>query len=136
VIPGAPVPIPDHDTRSFWEACHEGKFLIPQCRSCKTLRWPPGPVCPSCRSDETEWVSASGRGRVYSWVVARHPANPTMADAVPYIVGLIELDEGVRVVGNVCECDPADVEPDLAVELFFEEAADGLRLPNFRRAAE
>lgn len=60
-----------------------------------------------------------------------------MAESVPYAVGLIDLDEGIRVVGNVQDCDPNELSSDLPVELVFEDVADDdLRLPNFRRAAE
>ncbi len=136
MIHGAPLPSPDHDTKPFWDGCREGKFLIPRCRICGTARWPPGPMCPVCRSDETRWALATGSGQLYSWVIVHHPANAEMAESVPYAVGLIALAEGIRVVGNVHGCQPEELVDGLRVELFFEEAADGFRLPNFRRAGD
>lgn len=132
MIGGAPLPLPDPDTKPFWDGCDEETFLIPTCSACRAERWPPGPMCPECQSMDTEWHPATGRGRLYSWVVVHHPANPEMADSVPYAVGLIELDEGIRVVGNIHGCGPDELVTDLRVELFFERAADGSRLPNFR----
>lgn len=131
MLKGMPLPIADLDTQPFWDGCREGRFLVPRCRSCGELRWPPGPMCPACQAQETEWLPASGQGKIYSWVVVTHPVAEVLVDQVPYVVGLIELAEGVRVVGNVEGCDPATVVPDMPVEIFFEDVG-GLRLPNFR----
>jgi uncharacterized OB-fold protein len=89
-------------------------------------------MCPECQSTVTEWIESSGRGSVYSWVVAAHPVAEVLADQVPYVVGLIELEEGVRVVGNVVDCAPEEVEAGMAVEVFFEPCGEFL-LPNWRR---
>jgi hypothetical protein len=89
-------------------------------------------MCPSCQATETDWQEASGRGTVYSWVVAAHPVHPTLADQVPYVVGLVELEEGVRVVANVTGCEPEEVAAGMPVELYFEDVAAEVRLPNFR----
>jgi uncharacterized OB-fold protein len=129
-----PAPIPDLDTKPFWDGCLERRFLVPTCADCKAPRWPPGPLCPVCRCERTVWVDASGRGTVYSWVVVTHPVHPVIADQVPYVVAVIELAEGVRVVGNVAGCSPDDVTPDMPVELYFEDVADGFVRPNFRAA--
>lgn len=133
MLKGMPLPQPDLDTQPFWDGCQEGTFLVPRCRSCRATRWPPGPMCPECQSSETEWIESSGRGTVYSWVVATHPVHEVLVDQVPYVVGLIELEEGVRVVGNVEGYPPDEVEAGMLVELFFEEV-EGIRVPNFRKS--
>ena len=133
MLKGMPLPRPDLDTQAFWDGCAEGRFLVPRCRACGATRWPPGPMCPECQSTETDWLDSSGRGTVYSWIVATHPVDPVLVDQVPYVVALVDLEEGVRVVGNVEGCDPGEVTAGMAVELFFEEVG-GMRLPNFRRA--
>jgi uncharacterized OB-fold protein len=89
-------------------------------------------MCPSCQATETDWREASGRGTVYSWVVAAHPVHPTLADQVPYVVGLVELEEGVRVVANVTGCTPDEVTAGMPVEVYFEDVDAEVRLPNFR----
>lgn len=132
VLRGMPLPRPDLDTQAFWDGCQEGKFLIPRCRSCQAFRWPPGPMCPECQSMDTEQVAASGRATVYSWVIVTHPVAEVLADQVPYTVGMIELAEGVRVVGNVIGCPPDEVEAGMPVELFFERVED-VNIPNFRK---
>jgi uncharacterized OB-fold protein len=135
MLPGLPLPLADHDTKPFWDGCNEGRFLLPRCAGCGTYRWVPGPMCPECQSCETDWIEWSGIATVYSWVVVHHPALPELVDHVPYVIALIELREGIRVLGNVAGCAPEDMRVDLQVELFFEEVAEGERLPNFRVAS-
>jgi hypothetical protein len=133
MLTGLPRPLVDFDTQPFWDGCREERFLVPTCADCGYARWPPGPMCPVCQSMQTDWVRSSGRGRVYSWIVATHPVDQVLVDQVPYVVAMIELEEGVRVVGNVTGCAPDEVVADLAVRLFFEPAGeDGIRIPNFR----
>lgn len=128
-----PRPAPDLDTQPFWDGCREHRFLLPRCEDCQSLRWPPGPMCPECQSMRTTWVPSTGRGHVYSWIVASHPVAEVLVDQPPYAVGMIELTEGVRVVGNVLGCDPDEITAGMAVELFFEPPEDdgGYPLPNF-----
>ena len=135
-LTGLPRPRPDFDTEPFWDGCQEGRFLIPQCTQCKHRRWPPGPMCPVCQSTDTEWIEASGRGRVYSWIVVTHPVDPVLVDQVPYAVAMIDLEEGVRVVGNVAGCEPDEIVAGMDVSLYFEDPnQDGIRLPNFQTAS-
>jgi uncharacterized OB-fold protein len=89
-------------------------------------------MCPFCQATETDWIEASGRGTLYSWVVATHPVHASLVDQVPYVVGLVELEEGVRVVANIDGCPPEDVTADMPVELYFEALHEDVRLPNFR----
>lgn len=93
-------------------------------------------MCPACNSLEWNTVESSGRGSVYSYVMPQHPPMPLME--YPYIVALIELDEGVRLVSNLCEIDPEDVEVGMAVEVFYQtfDTIDGndLVLHQFRPA--
>ena len=119
MLHGLPRPRPDHDTEPFWAGCREGRFL--------------GPMCPYCRATATTWVPSSGAGRLYSWVVVTHPVDEVLVEQVPYVVGLIDLPEGVRVVGTVVGGEPADLSAGEPMELFFEDAQDGMRLPSFRR---
>lgn len=136
MLSGVPRPRADLDSAPFWDGCREERFLLPTCASCGRARWPPGPMCPHCRSTETRWQETSGGGTVYSWVVATHPVDEALAGQVPYVVALIELPEGVRVVGNVLGCAPEEIGAGDRVELFFEDGAEGLRLPNFRRVEQ
>ena len=125
------------DSAFFWDGLREHKLLIQRCSGCGALRHPARPMCPACNSLEWETVESSGKGVVYSYVMPQHPAMPFME--YPYIVALIELDEGVRLVSNLCDIAPDDVEVGMAVEVFyqtFDSAAGGtdLVLHQFRPA--
>jgi uncharacterized OB-fold protein len=121
------------DTRFFWEGAKEHKLLLQRCGGCRSLRHPPRPMCPRCQSLDWDTIESSGRGVVYSFVMPRHPPLPWFDQ--PYVVALVELEEGTRFVSNLCHVDPADVRNGMRVEVFFEEfEPDGLVLPLFRPA--
>jgi uncharacterized OB-fold protein len=126
-----PVPSPDALTAPFWEASRRGALEVPACEACGHRFLPPGPCCPRCWSTRLALRAVSGRGRVVSFVVYRrtyHPATPA-----PYVVALIELDEGPRLISNVVGCAPEEVTIDMSLELRFEEAGD-FALPRFAPA--
>ena len=122
------------DSRFFWDGAREGKLLIQRCKGCGSLRHPPGPVCPSCHSFEWDTVQASGRGTVYSFVVMHYPEVPPFDHPNP--IGLIELEEGTRLVGQLVGIKPADVKIGQAVLVEFNTFNDGeMTLPQFRPVA-
>lgn len=125
-----PRPVMDQDTRFFWEGAAAGELRIQHCKACGVLRHPPRPMCTACNSLEWDWIVSAGRGTVYSYVVHHAPQMPGM-DA-PFVVGLIALDEGTRLVSNVIDVDPAAVTVDMPVEATFRDVGDGLVLPMFR----
>jgi uncharacterized OB-fold protein len=127
-----PVPYPDDQSGPFWEACSRGELVVQKCASCGRFRHPPRPMCPACRSMESSWERASGRGRVWSWVVAHKPVLPAFADRVPFNVAVIELEEGVRMIGNILDCDNEDIREGMPVEVTFEDVED-VSLPQWRR---
>ena len=129
-------PTPDADDAYFWEGVARKKLLLQRCASCGLLRQPPSPMCSACNALEWETLEASGRGRVYSWIASQHPTEP---DAAPRIVVLLDLEEGVRFVCNLVECDLDDVRHGLPVELTWAEYPSMNReepqiLPQFRPA--
>jgi uncharacterized OB-fold protein len=130
-----PLPVPDPDSAPFWAGCRAHRLLIQRCTACNAFRYPPGPVCPHCRARDSEWVASAGRGKVYSWIVVTHavPSEVYAAD-VPYVVALIELEEGVRIASNIVGCPPAEVRADMRVEVVFDDAAPGVTLPRFKPA--
>jgi hypothetical protein len=124
-------------TDAFWDATRERRYLVQWCGACVTPIFYPREVCPSCLSaDSLEWRESSGRATVYAVSVQHRPANPTMADRVPYAVALVEVDAGdgastVRVMSNVVNCDPQSIRVGDAVSLTWEELSDGRNLPQF-----
>jgi uncharacterized protein len=132
--PLRPVPYPDDESAPFWDACARHELVLQACASCGRFRFPPRVMCPLCQSMESTWVPASGRGRVWSWVVAHPPVLPSFSDRVPFNVAVIELEEGVRMIGNLFDVANEDIREDLPVEVTFEDVEEGVSLPQWRPA--
>jgi uncharacterized OB-fold protein len=126
----APTTTPD--TEGFWNGVRDHKLLIQRCAGCQALRHPPRPMCPRCYALAWDSIESSGRGVVYSFVMPRLPPCPWFEGT--YVVALVALEEGIRLVSNLCEIDPGDVTIGMPVEVFFEHFDDGLVLPQFRPA--
>ncbi|MEU7718343.1 Zn-ribbon domain-containing OB-fold protein [Streptomyces tibetensis] len=96
-------PVPDTDGAPFWEYAAQGELRVQACAACGEFRFPPRPCCPHCQSFESEWRPVSGRGRVWSYVVAHPPLLPDYAAQAPYNVVVVELEEAprIRLVGNL-----------------------------------
>jgi uncharacterized OB-fold protein len=130
-----PVPVSDPDSAPFWAGCCEHRLMVQKCAACGAFRYPPGPFCPHCRSHRAEWIRSAGRGKVFSWIVVTHPVpKDVYAGDVPYVVALVELDEGVRMASNIVGCAPSDVRGDMRVEVLFDDVAPGITLPRFKPA--
>jgi uncharacterized OB-fold protein len=128
-----PMPVPDAESRPFWEGCREHRLRIERCADCATARFPPASLCPHCRSGRSEWITASGRGTVFSWIVVRHPVPKDIyAPEVPYVVALVELEEGVRMPTNLVGCAPEAIRAGMPVEVVFEDVSADITLPRFR----
>src|SRR5206468_181305 len=124
-----PRPAISQDTAFFWEGAARGELLMQRCRMCGTLRHPPGPMCPSCGSQEWDTLRSTGRGEVYSFVVYHYPVIPPFEP--PYVVALIALEEGVRMVSNVIDVEPEDVRIGMPVDVRFVAVDEELTLPMF-----
>ena len=94
-------PFADDLTQPFWDAAAEGRLSAPQCTVCGTFVLPPQPFCFACQSQAFEWVDLPGTGTIYTYTVVRHPLAPQLADVVPYVSGVIELD-GTQGAGRGC----------------------------------
>lgn len=131
--PKRPQPGISDDNRFFWEGAKQGKLLIQRCTCCQSLRHPPGPVCPGCHSFDWDTVEASGRGSVYSFVVMHYPEVPPFDTPNP--IGLIELEEGTRLVAQLIGVAPGEIRIGQAVQVEFHTFDDDLVLPQFRPVA-
>jgi uncharacterized OB-fold protein len=136
MTPNRPLPLVDADSEPFWAAAAEHSLRIPRCRSCDRHIFYPRALCPHCHSDDLEWTEVSGLGTIYSFTVARRPAGPAFADAVPYVVILVDLDEGARMMSNLVTDDVETVRIGQRVRVEFEDAGEGVALPVFRLLEE
>jgi uncharacterized protein len=122
-------PAVNADTAFFWAGTKVGELRIGRCGRCGLLRHPPGPMCPECGATEPTHLVSEGRGEVYSYVVHHHPAVP--GRRTPFVVALVELDEGVRMLGELLDVEPADVHVGLPVRVGFREVDADLTLPHW-----
>jgi uncharacterized OB-fold protein len=127
-----PLPIPNPDTSEFWGSCKKHQLLVQRCDSCHSYRYPPGPICPKCLSLDATWTKISGRGEVYTFCIARVPLRPGFEPDIPYTVGVIDLEEGVRMVSNIVDCRPEDIKIGMKVMVTFDDVTDEITLPKFR----
>ena len=123
-------PVVNRDTEYFWAGMAAGELRVWRCGACGLLRHPPGPMCPRCSATRPEYLLASGRGEIYSYVVHHHP--PVPGRELPFVVALVALEEGVRVLGELRDTDPAGVRVGLPVEIVFDRVDDELTLPAWR----
>jgi uncharacterized protein len=122
-------PAVNRDTAFFWEGTRQGELRIQRCEACGALRHPPGPLCAECGSTERGHVVAGGRGTIYSYVVHHHP--PVPGKRLPLVLVLVELEEGVRMLGELHDADPGAVEIGQRVGSRMERIDDDLTLPGW-----
>lgn len=131
-----PLPRLTPDNRRFWEGCRQHRIMLPTCLSCDRPHWPPGPVCPFCFSRAITWRQATGLGTVSSWVVVHKAWLPAFAADLPYNAVQVELDEGVRLTGNVVGIPNAELRVGMRVKAVFEDVTPTATLPRFQPLAE
>jgi len=122
-----PAPVPNPETKPFWEAAAEGRLLLKRCQSCGEVHYYPRAYCPFCGSGETEWQPASGGGTIYSYSVMRR------AEA-PYAIAYVTLDEGVTMMTNLVDCDLDAIRIGQRVRLVFKPTEGGPPVPAFTPA--
>lgn len=121
-----------HDNAWWWNAVKEGELRIQRCASCGTLRHPPRPMCGQCRSVKWDSIVSTGKGSLHSHTVLHHPKFPGFD--YPVICALVDLEEGTRIVSNIIDCTPEELEIDMPLKLTFEKVDDEMILPLFRPA--
>jgi hypothetical protein len=131
-----PLPLPDEVTAPFWEGCRRGELRMQRCAACGRFRFLPRPMCPDCRSLDSEWVRMSGAGTLFSFVICHPPVLPAFQAQAPYAVALVELaeDPGLRMIGGVLDCPPDRLRIGQKLLVSFEEIEGGFVLPQWRPA--
>ena len=130
-----PQPISNADSQPYWAAASERRLVIRECKACGKVHFMPRHLCPHCWSDQLEWIDAKGQGEVHSFSIIRRASDPAFASQVPYVVALIELDEGVRMMSNIVGEDALAVNIGDRVQVTFEDRGEGALIPQFQRVA-
>jgi uncharacterized OB-fold protein len=114
----------DHETAEFWDACAEGRLVVPRCDDCGDLFWYPRLVCPICGSSSVTYTEVSGRGTIYARTVMRRGEGPFRGSA-PYVLAMVQLDEGPTMMTNIVGAEPDTVAIGQAVHVVFDRVPDG-----------
>ena len=115
------------ETKAFWDAAREGRFLIPVCTACGKAHWYPRAICPFCAGDKVEWREASGKGTIYTF-------SPMRRVKEPYVIAHVTLAEGPTMLTNIVACDPDKLRIGQPVALVFQETENGQPAPMFKPA--
>jgi len=128
-----PLPAITPETRHFWEGARAGELRLQKCTACTHVYFPPRPFCPKCASRKVSVFKASGRAKLYSYVIHHRPVP---GFTPPYSIAVVELDEGPRMMSNIIDCPqtPEALELDMKLEVAFEKLDDKITLPQFRPA--
>ncbi len=132
--PAKPAPVPTPVTQPYWEGTQAGELRLQQCGCCGKHVFYPRSHCPACGADALSWVRTSGRGRLHSYVIS-HVAMPGWAGQTPYVIAVVQLEEGPRMMSNLVgvPADPAHLELDMPLEVVFEPRGE-MMLPMFKPA--
>ena len=126
-------PQPTPETQHFWDGTREGQLRLQRCNTCGKVYFPPRPFCPACAARDVAVFAATGKGRLYSYVIHHRPVP---GFTPPYAIAVVELDEGPRMMTNIIDCPPTPeaLQLDMALEVAFEKLDDEITLPVFRPA--
>jgi uncharacterized protein len=119
----------------FWMAAREHRLVMQRCDACSSYRWPPAPICPDCLEPGGTWTDVEPRGTIWSYVVYHRAFHPSFKGDLPYVVGEIELEIGVRLDGAVVD-EPGDVAVALPVVAVFDDVTPEVTLVKWRVATE
>lgn len=127
------IPKPTPETQHYWDGAKEGELRLQQCNTCTNTYFPPRAFCPECGSRDVKVTKASGKGRLYSYII-NHLPSPGFEG--PFAVAIVELEEGPRLMSNILDCEqtPEALELDMPLEVTFEKLSDEITLPQFKPA--
>ena len=135
--PNRPLPTPlTPEAKPYWDGLKEHKLMLPTCQDCGKSFFYPRILCPHCHSRNITWIQASGKGRLYSFEIVYQQLNRRFQVPTPYVLAMIELDEGPRMMSNLIniEPDPKHVKCDMPVEVVYEQLTDAITIPLFQPA--
>lgn len=128
-----PLPTPGPLTAPFWDGCRRGELLFTRCGQCDTVAFPPRARCGFCSASAFVWERSAGHGSLYSWAIVARP--PTPAFSVPFVIGIVGLDEGFQMVSNIVGINDDQLEIGTPLTVTFAEVGPETSIPVFVRSA-
>ena len=129
------LPTIEAESAPYWEAAAEGRLLIRSCNDCGEVHHYPRPFCPACWSELVEWVEATGKATLYTWSTVFFNDMYPFSERLPYVAAVVELEEGPKIMTNVVDADPDDLEIGMALDVTFQSLNDDITAPVFRPAS-
>ncbi len=132
-----PLPSPiTPEAKPFWDGLREGKLLLPKCGACGHVFFYPRAVCPRCHARDIGWIQSSGRGTLHAFEIAYQVFNKAWKIKPPYVLAMVELAEGPRMMTNLVNVapDPKVITCDMPVRVVFSKLSDEITLPLFEPA--
>ncbi len=127
-----PLPETQPWSKEFWKASKQHKLLIQECRDCNSKIFYPRKLCPECWSSNLSWSESSGKGKIFTFTITMTGVEKKFQEDLPYILALVDLKEGVRMMTNIVECKPEEVKIGMDVEVVFEDITEEFALPKWR----
>jgi len=128
-------PNPDESSQAYWQACRKERLLFQCCAACGHRQFYPRPFCTVCLSDRVEWTQASGKAKLHTYSVVYRTSDVRFTDLLPYVLAIVELAEGPRMMARIVNCSPDALRSDQPLSLCFEGRGD-YSLPQFELAKE
>ena len=128
-----PIPIPQPESDRYWEGNRRGELWLRRCVDCDRAYFYPRDICPHCFSRNTNWFRSSGEGTLYAFSIPHRAPQPGFIKDLPYIVALVELEDGIRFPTNIIgvEPDPGNLKVGMRLKVVFEKLSDDITLPKF-----
>lgn len=130
-----PLPTKSRDGATFWKATRRHQLVTQHCPDCDKHQFPPRRLCVHCGGRRVDWRQVSGKGEIYSFTIVHRAPEPSFSPEVPYVVAVVDLAEGGRMMTNIVGCRTDEVRVGMPVSATFEEVTDEVTLVKFRPAA-
>jgi uncharacterized OB-fold protein len=130
------LPLPELDGlhKEFYDHCKSEALSFQRCSDCNAWRHVPREMCAECGSWNWAWARSSGRGKVFTWTVVERPLHPAFVEKCPYAPVVVEMEEGVRLLTDIVDCEPGDLAIDMPVEVVYDAVTNDVTLPRFRKS--
>jgi uncharacterized OB-fold protein len=129
-----PLPKTSKWSQPFWDNAKKHKLTLKKCKDCGHIDHPPYLYCTNCHSDNSEWIEASGKGKLVAYAINTYMVPFPFWDEMPYVLAMIDLDEGVRMISNIIECEQDKLENGMSLEVVFDDVSEEFTLPKWRPA--
>ena len=133
-MPEKPIPEADELWQPFFDGARNGMLMVQRCQACESHLAPGTARCTECWSESLAWVQASGQGTLFSYSIVHHIGHPGFRDEVPYVIAVVELEEGPRLNTNILRGDDTELKVGIPMEVVFEALSEEISIPKFRPA--